>query len=265
MLPLGKRFHVHAAVCDGIANQTTNAAAVAVQLMRAAFLSVQVDRNVKQAPARARGQSKGQEASRSKNSAKAQADALKQEMLRRRVGECCVVAIFTDAQFEPGASAAGDRMHSALHSEDRVFIVTEAAYYSAVKRKLQAHFHDGLPRNLRVLSLGGSAAGLSRAADTIIRHTDRCIAKMQGALNDHGTRRKLSVVEERKVERGVGVRGGLMAVIRHKDPYFTFRLAVALGTISGMAYTQFASGKLSGAFDGATGANVTSVCNVTDY
>ena len=177
-------------------------------------------------------------------------------MQRRRIGECCVVAIFTDARFEPSANAAGDRMQVALRARNPVCIITEAAYYAAVKRKLQVHFRDGLPPNLHVLSLGGSAAGLSLVADTIIKRADRCIATMQGPTDSTRAQRKLSVIEERKVERGVGVRGGLMAVIRHKDPHFSFRLAVALATISGMVYTQLISGKLIGAFD-ATSANCT--------
>ena len=55
-------------------------------------------------------------------------------MQRRRVRECCVVVIFADMNFEPGAGAASDRMRVALKANDPVFIVSEEAYQGTVKR-----------------------------------------------------------------------------------------------------------------------------------
>ena len=141
-LPRGKRYHVHAAICKGIANQTTNAAAITVQLLRGAFLSVLVDRSVKQAAVTqaATGQSSKRQKSSAKDSTAAQAEALKQEMERRRIRECCVVAIFTDMMFEPGSGAAGERMRAALHEGTPTFVVVEAAYCDTVKRYASACF-----------------------------------------------------------------------------------------------------------------------------
>ena len=130
-----------------------------------------------------------------------------------------------------------------------------------LSRKLKSYYSNGMPLGLRTLSLGGSVAGLSSAADAIIRHVDKTAEEAQSPADVGRRQRTLSVAEERNVERGVGIRGGLMAMVRHKDPHFSFRLVVATTTVAGMVFTQIQSGKLAGAFETNGGASTnTSVC-----
>ena len=98
-----------------------------------------------------------------------------------------------------------------------------------------SHFSGGVPHNVQLVSLGGCAAGLSLAADRIVKCVDTYIEQaLLAGVDTHLRRRGMSVAEERKVERGVGVRGGLMAIVRHKDPYFIFRCFTALYIVSAM-------------------------------
>ena len=117
-----------------MAKQTSNAASVAVRLLRGAFLSVLVDHGVKQTLARAGRGSQGQRKARGTGSAAVQGEALRLDLQRRRVRECCIVVIFADTSFEPSAGAASDRMRVALEADTPVFIVTEEAYHGSVKR-----------------------------------------------------------------------------------------------------------------------------------
>ena len=102
-------------------------------------------------------------------------------------------------------------------------------------------------------------AGLSSVADAIVRHVDKVVERAQNPADIGRRQRALSVTVERKVERGVGIRGGLMAVVRHKDPHLSFRFMVAVTTICAMVYTQTQSGRLIGAFSENA---ETSVCNL---
>ena len=125
-----------------------------------------------------------------------------------------------------------------------------------MSRKLKSHFSASMPLSLRVWSFGDSIAGLSSVADAIVRHVDKVVERAQSPVHVGRLQRQMSVAVERKVERGVGIRGGLMAVVRHKDPYFSFRFIVAMTTICAMIYTQAYSGRLVGAFSDKTGQNV---------
>ena len=83
-----------------------------------------------------------------------------------------------------------------------------------MSRKLMSHYSNNMPLGLRVWSFGGSVAGLSSVADAIVRHVDKVVERAQNPADIGRRQRALSVTVERKVERGVGIRGGLMAVVR---------------------------------------------------
>ena len=105
---------------------------------------------------------------------------------------------------------------------------------------------------------------MSSASDAIVKYVDQVVERAQTPAEVGRPQRKLSVAVERNVERGVGIRGGLMAMVRHKDPHFSFRLVTVTTTIATMVFTQMTSGKMMGAFESVGGKNATttSVCDV---
>ena len=48
--------------------------------------------------------------------------------------------------------------------------------------------------------------------------------------------RKLSMADRRDIERAMGARGGLMAAMKHQDPFWTFRLATSIYLVFGMLW-----------------------------
>ena len=243
-LPKGKAHHVHFLVSSGLAHDTVSSANVVERLMRNAFLRLVVERKVKQAGAR--------QQSRSRDAAAMQSLALAQELQRRRIRESCTMVLFVDSSFEARSNPAADRMHCALKEGIPVFVVTEKAYVGQVRRELSSIFDKGLPHGMHLVDLGDSLGGVSRTTDQIIECVDGIVEAVDRPQVDRPARaRGLTVVDKRKIERQVGVRGGMMALLQpleRKDPHFKFRLVATLWILYGMQKLAILGG---GSFDDA--------------
>ena len=80
----------------------------------------------------------------------------------------------------------------------------------------------------------GSLGGLSQVSESLVKYIDEVTDLVQPsqAVRVHGALRPrgLTAADVRKVERGAGVRGGLMAIVHSNDPHFGYRFA-SLGIV----------------------------------
>eukprot|EP00937_MAST-01D_sp_MAST-1D-sp2_P008046 g8046.t1 len=259
-LPRGKKRHLHAVVFGGLAHQTAMSADVVVSCLRGAFLSMFVERHVHRMVG---AQRRGSFGWGGHNLALSQAQSL--ETQRRRVGESCTLVLVVDAlssDLSPGTEFR-QRIDCASERGVPAIVVTEDQHYDGLKRRLQAECGDRLAtRQLRVENMG---KGAKRLADKITRVVDAELERAgvnetRGAGGAREVRAKtatvrdrgLSVTEKRDIERKVGVRGGLAAALRNKDPHFTFRLAVTCAIMWGMAYQTINGGKFATYEDSAS-------------
>ena len=186
----------------------------------------------------------------------------------------CVV-LFADDTLDFRTGNAASRINYALTQGISVFVIVDGACHSSVQSKLETAFSNGgVPRLLSLHNLGKSYGTVSLIVDGIIRHTDSAIDRTRPHETTHSSEqhagngahpealRHLTNAEKRAAERGAGVRGGLVALLRQNDGLFVFRLFSAMYIQFGMAYTVVMTGIFNHVINEAGGnATQPEICN----